>query len=79
MCLSTGDLHGRQRSHRSVRKARSDAGVGMGRPLVSVQLNGTAQDLASLARVLPDVIKASNASSSSLRVESLPEEFDPWL
>jgi valyl-tRNA synthetase len=57
----------------AVRKAKSDAGVGMGRPIVSVQLNGSAQDLASLERVLPDVTNASNASSSSLRVASMPE------
>jgi len=57
----------------AVRKAKSDAGVGMGRPIVSMQLNGSAQDLASLERVLPDVTNASNASSSSLRVASMPE------
>jgi valyl-tRNA synthetase len=52
----------------AVRKAKADAGIGMGRALVNLRIDGTADDLASLDRVLPDVTNAANASSTLLGV-----------
>jgi valyl-tRNA synthetase len=52
----------------AVRKAKVDAGVGLGRPLVSLRLTGGTEDVAHLRAVLPDVANAANASSVLLEV-----------
>jgi valyl-tRNA synthetase len=52
----------------AVRKAKADTGIGIGRPLVNLTIAGTAEDLAILDRVLPDVTNAANASSTLLRI-----------
>ncbi|MDA1256253.1 MAG: valine--tRNA ligase [Chloroflexi bacterium] len=46
----------------AVRKAKTDEGLGMGRPLTSLALSGTAEDLSALARVINDVRDSANAS-----------------
>ncbi|MCH7907662.1 MAG: valine--tRNA ligase [Chloroflexi bacterium] len=45
----------------AVRKAKTDQGLGMGRPLVSLELVGKAGDLSTLSGVIGDVRDAANA------------------
>jgi valyl-tRNA synthetase len=52
----------------AVRKAKGDAGLGLGRSLVHLGLRGGAEDVANLREVLPDVAYAANASSVLLEV-----------
>jgi valyl-tRNA synthetase len=58
----------------AVRKAKVDAGVGMGRPLATLRLRGAAEDVAHLRAVLPDVANAANASSVMLEVATAADD-----
>ncbi len=49
----------------AVRKAKTDAGLGMGRPLASLELTASAADLALLGAVLADVVAAANAPAAA--------------